>query len=1071
MEPQDHEAGGAAAGAAGGVLVQPDSDACLTGSDDSFGFGRAGSWSLSGELPPGANLGGFTILRLLAQGGMGRVYEARQEAPRRTVAVKVLREGALSSIASERLLREAETLASLRHPHIAQIHTCGTAPAAHGGVPFFVMELVEGARTITRFVAARAPSVRARVALFRKVCDAVAHGHRHGVVHRDLKPANILVDAAGEPKVIDYGIARGADGTGDAAGGERAMADGGACITRAGDVVGTLRYMSPEQVLEPGRGPDARSDVYALGLVLHELLVGRLPYDLAGMPLAEAARVLSSHAAPGTALVERAVLAEERRDDARALAVIVATCLEPSPADRYATAGEVAADLDRWLDGRAIVARPPTPLESLRRLARRHRIACIATTAFAATLVASVVAVSLLSWRLEGQRREARAAHGLAAREAASARSQLYASTVLLAAAARDRDNLPEAANLLAEARAVAGTDPASQPIELACLAASLDDSIATLPPSADTVTAVAWSPDGRRLVIGDRKGVVRIHTADSPTDAEVTTLAVHVGAVWSVAFSPDGRLLAEATGEGTVCVRDIASGTCLETLKVGQTVYAAAFSPDGQVVATGSRDRTVRLWDVESGRETRVLEGHEGTVYGVAFAPNGAIVATCSHDRTVRLWDAETGRQRAVLHGHDDRVFDVAVSPDGRVVASASEDGTVRLWDILGETETGCLHHPVRVNAIAFSADGTQIATAAADGILRIWDVGRGVEAMHLRGHRAAVWSLAWAAEGRRVATGAADGDIRLWDPARRLDVLPVGGRVLSAAHSPDGMTLAIGTDAAEVRLCDAATLVERGRLGSALGRVNGVAWSPDGGLVAGACDDGAVFVWDAASRERTVAVQPHTRRVYAVAFAPAGGLLATASEDRTVAFLDPRTGASAGPALAHPRRVFCVAFSPDGSRVATACEDRSVRFWDVLTGAELTRLSGHEGPVNWVTFSPDGRSLASAASDGTVRLWAAADGSLAGILGGPASQVWKVAFSPDGSRVAAAAADGTVHLWDASSGRSALTLAGHRDQVWAVAFAADGRSLVSGAWDGTARVWGIAPAEIVRRRAGDAR
>ena len=329
----------------------------LTGADDSFGLGRDDSWSLSGELAAGVDVGGFTIIRLLATGGMGRVYEARQDAPRRTVAVKVIREGAVPSAAHERLLREAETLARLRHPHVAHIHTCGTAPAALGGMPFFVMELVDGARSITRFAAARALSIRGRVGLFRKVCDAVAHGHRQGVVHRDLKPANILVGSDGEPKVIDYGIAWEPQAALHEA---ASQPQGSAVDTTAafgGRVVGTLRYMSPEQLLAPDRGPDARSDVYALGLVLHELVAGRLPYDLAEKSVAEAMRLLGSGAAPCTTIVERAASAEERRDDARALAVVVAKCLEPLPAERYGDAAELAADLDRWLAGRAIRAR------------------------------------------------------------------------------------------------------------------------------------------------------------------------------------------------------------------------------------------------------------------------------------------------------------------------------------------------------------------------------------------------------------------------------------------------------------------------------------------------------------------------------------------------------------------------------------------------------------------------------------------------------------------------------------------------------------------------------------------
>lgn len=1067
--PAVGDAGAALAGGGGHAdAAGRADDACLTGADDSFGFGRAASWCLSGELPPGLDLGGVTILRLLAAGGMGRVYEARQASPRRTVAVKVIREGVVSPIAAERLLREAQTLATLRHPHIALIHTCGTLPAEYGGSPFFVMELVDDARSITRFAASRAVSIRSRVALFRKVCEAVAHGHRHGVVHRDLKPANILVDAAGEPKVIDYGIAAGGLEQGDrvAASAGVVPPPTGAC----GAVLGTLRYMSPEQLLSPTDAADARSDVYALGLVLHELVAGRLPYDLAGMSVAEATRVLGRATAPGTGVVEAAVRMEEPKDDARALAVVVAKCLEPLAAERYATAADVAADLGRWLEGRAVTARPPTPLESLRRLARRHRVSVSVVAGLATALVAAVVAVSLLSVRLDAQRRAAEVARADAAAEATAAVNQLYASTVLLAAAARDRDNLPDARRLLDDARRL--VRDGEPPIELACLSATLDDSLAALPVTEGAVTAVAWSPVGRWIVCGDERGVVRICDADAPVAAAPRTLATHAGRIWSLAFAADGRTVAVTAGDGSVVLHDVATGKRTKALEgTSALAYTVAFSADGGRLATASRDRVVRLWDVATGRETGVLRGHEGSVYAVAWFADGAAVATASNDGTLRIWDTESGRSRLTLRGHADRVFDVAVAPDGRRLASASEDGTVRLWDPATGRETACLRHPCRVNAVAFADGGDRIATAAADGVVRVWDVGRGVETAHLRGHAAAIWGVAWAPDGACLATAGADGTLRLWAADGRPDVVEFGGRVLSAAHAPDGALVAVGTENAEIHLRDAATLEDRGRLGPAMGRVHDVAWSPDGGLVAAACDDGAVFVWEAASRRRVVAVQAHTKRVYSVGFSADGRRLVSASEDRTVSVRDPLTGAVVGPTLPHPRRVFRAAFTPDGRTIATACEDRLVRLWDAATGAETQVLEGHTGPVNWVAFGPGGARIATASSDGTVRLWRTADGALERVLTGPAGQVWKAAFSPDGGRVAGAAADGTVHLWNASSGRPVLSLPGHRDQAWCVAFAPDGRSLISGSWDGTARAWGIETAEIVRRRAAAGR
>jgi WD40 repeat protein len=1034
----------------------------LTGLSADLGLGSS-PWSAGHEeeLAPGTDLGGVVIVRLLARGGMGSVYEARQTSPARTVAVKVVRDGRLGPDVLRRFADEARALARLRHPHVAQIHACGTFAAPRGTMPYIVMELVEAARSITEHAAGR--PIRERVSLVHDAAAAVAHGHGQGVVHRDLKPGNILVDATGWVKVIDFGVARSvhADGT----------THRGATAT--GDLVGTLRYMSPEQLGADPDAVDARTDVYALGLVLHELVAGGLPYDLQGKSPVEAARILDGRTAPPTATVERAARAAGglRADETRSLAAIVAKCLEPRPADRYPTAGVVEAELGRWLAGEPVHARPLTAAESLWRLAAKHKAVVAAAAVALASLLAALAGITLFSLRAEGQRRAAVAARLLAEtrqreadRQAAEARGQLYLSTVLLAAEARERDNLAEAERLLAAAADLVAAAGPGHPVELDCLAASLDDSIATHPGHHDTVNAVAWSPDGARLATGAADGSVRVHAAGD--GAEGVEVVGPGAAVWAVTFSPDGGRLAIASADSLVRILDTAGWREVARLTGHDgAAYAAAFAPDGSLLATAGRDGTTRLHDTATWRERAVLAGHEGTVYAAAFSPDGARLATGGQDGVVRLWDVATGTTQHTLTGHEGRVFRVAFAAAGGRLATAAEDGTARVWDLAGDTATVVVRHPFRVNGVAFVGDDRRIATASADGMLRIHDAATGAEVSRLRGHAGPLWSLAIVPGTARAATGSADGTAREWDldftVAPRADC---GGKVLAAAFAPDGRRLAVGTGTAEVRLYDAATMLPAGRLATDAGRVNDVAFAPDGRRVAAAGDDGTVRIWSHHSPAAAV-IPAHRRRVYAVAFA-ADGRLATASEDRTARVWDAVGGAAAGPPLRHPKRVFRVAFAPGDERLATAGEDRLVRLWDVASGAEVRRFAGHEGAVNWVAFSPAGDRLASGSSDGTVRLWSVADGGPLAVLTGPARQVWKVAFSPDGSRVAAVSADGTAQVWVVASGRPAALLRGHTDQVWAVAFAPDGRSLVTGGWDGSLRAWGVSAAEIARRR-----
>ena len=1041
----------------------------LSRADDHFGFGTSTPSAArgGGVLAPGTSLDGVTIIRLIAEGGMGRVYEGRQAAPERAVAVKVLRGGFASASLVRRFEYEARVLARLRHPTIAQIFTFGTYDDGDGVVPFFVMEMIDGGRPITRHALEAGLGVREIVTVFRRVCAAVAHGHQKGVIHRDLKPGNILVDAGGEPKVIDFGVARSIEPDhGDPT-----------QMTRAGDVVGTLRYMSPEQLGVGDGDVDARSDVYALGLVLHEVLTGSLPYDLRGMSFVEAARILDDPSPTSTTAVERVARAAGCGAlDSRALATIIGTCLEKRPADRYATAVEVEAELGRWLAGEAILARPPTPGESLVRFARRHRAATAAAVAILASLVAAISGISFFYVRAEQDRQRADAARLVAVRreeeaehQAAAARAQLYISNVLLAAAARDRDNVSEAKRLLADARGLVADAGTANPIELNCLAASLDESVAAIGGHAGNVTAVGWSRDGTTLASGASDGAVRLGTRTVGAVAwNEVPIGDHDDAVWSVAFAPDGGVLATVSGDGTVRLWDVARRVCLKTLEGhGSAAYAVAFAPDGGLLATGGRDRVVRIWDTATWEPRGELRGHESTVHAVSFAAAGALLATASADGTVRVWDVATGQQAKCFTGHQGRVFGVAFSPDGRHLASVGEDATARVWDV-ESAETGpTMRHPFRCNGVAWLADGRRLATASHDGILRVWDAASGVEHGRFHGHTATIWSIATGAADGWVATGSGDGTVRVWDTdATIAPVMRGDDKVLSVCFAPDGQTIATAMANSVVCLWDAATLQARGVLRKAVGRVNDVRFSPDGETVAGCCDDGSVQLWDRGTRQRRDWFKPHERRVYAVDFSPDGRLVATAAEDRSARISDLASGTRVGEPLKHGSRVFRATFSPDGSLLATACEDRTARLWRVADGSEVRRFTQHEGPVNWVAFSSDGSMLVTACSDGAVRAWSVADGGLVSVMTGPSRQIWKAAFSPDGCRVAGVSADGTAQVWDVATGRAMPVLRGHGDQVWGVAFAPDGRAVATGSWDGTARIWGVSVAEIARRR-----
>ena len=358
----------------------------LVGIDDDFGFGRSSPPrerdrivnAAANDTDPlvGATVADVVLQRVIGEGGMGRVYLARQLRPDRAVAVKLLKPGMLSAGGLRRFERESQVLASLQHPGIAHIHSFGTFSAAGTESPYIVMEYIDGAKPVTEYAEDRGLTSRERLQLFREVCNAVSHAHSRGILHRDLKPGNILVAADGQPKIIDFGVAR--------------QLDRDTILTTAhediGRLIGTIQYMAPEQFRGAAREMDVRIDVYSLGVVLYELLTGRPPHDLRRAVLAEAARVVLEEEPQPLSFHDRAL----NRDVGR----IARKCLEKNPQHRYASAVDLACDIGRYLEGEPVLARPPSLADRLARACRRHRVAL----AFVAGTL--TVLVSLLAWSL-----------------------------------------------------------------------------------------------------------------------------------------------------------------------------------------------------------------------------------------------------------------------------------------------------------------------------------------------------------------------------------------------------------------------------------------------------------------------------------------------------------------------------------------------------------------------------------------------------------------------------------------------------------------------------------------------
>jgi WD40 repeat protein/predicted Ser/Thr protein kinase len=1001
------------------------------------------TWSRPPEPgpPPVQAIGSYRVVRVLGEGGMGTVYEAEQDNPRRTVALKVIRAGLTSDFLVKRFTREAQILGRLHHPGIAHIYEAGLA---EDGRPFFAMEFLRGL-PLDEYARLRGLTIPARLELLERVCDAVQHAHDQGVIHRDLKPANILVDETGQPRVLDFGVARATD----------ADLQTTAARTQAGQLLGTLGYMSPEQVTGDPDVLDRRSDVYALGVILFQLLANQLPYHLEHLPLPEAARVIREQEPSRLGWINAVC-----RGD---IETIVAKALEKEPARRYPCAGELAADIRRHLNHEPIRARPPSALYQLRKFARRHKALVAAVLGIGLALAAGTVVSVLYAVRAGQNAREAEENARQARENERQARYQTYKAHLAAAAAALSTHDVADAARQL---------EAAPQELrgwEWHHLHARLDDSDAVLPaghvlrrgpsgfrfavftPNALVVTdeqgrrvsstprrdvpgkwPTVYSADGKTWltaeIVDGPGGVIRV--LESTGRERLLRLPFGHRGAGGLHLSPDGKRVAVLQFDGSMSICDVSA--CRETAHLPRprdNFNALAFSEDGRRLAVAADTPVVPVWETDTGRAVEV-HTRRTRVMAVAFHPRGDRLLTASGDGTVQQWDLRTGREVGLPYErHGGEVRAVAYSPDGLRVASAGVDRTVRLWSAEGRGNEAVLHgHTRSVIGLAFSRDGRRLASTQEDGIVRLWDTGPDATLPVLRGHTGYVYPVAYTPDGRLIASGSWDGSVLLWDAATGQSVppMPQGGYVRALALSPDSTRLV------------------------AMGDVT----------------DG-LRVWDVASRRHVATYSTTEKATWAVAYRPSGSHIAVLGPGHIIEVLDAATGervttADAGERLEWRAVRRALAYSPDGRLLAAPYEGNRVGLWEADTYRLVDTLTGHEGTVLSVAFSADGRRLVSAGFDSQIRVWDVESKDCLLTLRGHANEVFAAVFHPDGSRIASGGRDRLVRLWDAATGEELVRLPGHSGYVYSLAFSPDGKTLVSSSGDATLRLWDTEPLRL---------
>lgn len=1016
-------------------------------------------------LRPGVRFGEFQIVREVGRGGMGVVFEAVQIPLNRRVALKILPAiSALDDRARARFQNEARAVGGLHHPHIVPVYAVGQV----GEVHYFCMQFVDGpslaavlrsvarpaerdsasagsAAASTLIEAATSHSTdyyRTVARLIRQAADALHHAHECGVVHRDVKPGNLLLDPVGNLWVVDFGLARlpGSDLTGSA------------------DVLGTLRYMSPEQASGKATTLDGRGDVYSLGVTLYELLALR-PAFPADDREALLNQVLHDEPAP-LRRVAPGVPAD--------LETITRKATAKEPGDRYSSAAAFRDDLARFLDDRPIEARPPTVWQRGGKWAKRNRavVGVVLTAAFV-SLAATAAVAAVAAGQIAREKGVTDEANGKLRESIGHKDRALYTANVLVARKAQLDSDLGKAARFL-DACPEATRDWEWYYLRSKCSPSSTSFRHLTVEQLSHGISA-----DGSTVMTGLlTKGVMQVYRLPAgPVTVWPDPVLIDAAAEGFKSapadseLRPDGtRFLAQDAIRKFAVVWDTSTGSVVsrKTMPVKTSLGPGGkfiFGPFGLEVLKYA-DGTLVVWDVEADRERvrvqfpespRRIHYCDGYRKFVIESPGRIEVRDGKTGRYLAGWSQDPLKSRPIL----------ACSPTGTHLAEfAVNEVDVReiatgklVWTLRG--------HYGQVGSAAFSPDGARLATGDNQRTVTVWDLTTGRESVTVRQNAAVVKDLAFRDDGYSLVCGCMM-ETRIWDTLALRDGGPYSAHRHSSdqvAVSPDGKRAIVSSTrdggGHDLRVVELPGERELRVLSSHPKTAFGITpISADGRLVAVKCPDGIARVWDLDSGEQ-VFDRPCPRYATGqVRLSPDGKRVAIGESGKAVAVFDLASGTETHrfpPTKVSFRPV--MEFSPRGDRFVVNNVENAVTLYDMDSGNSVV-LRGHGGIVSGIDFPADGSVVATASWDGTVRIWDATDGALRAAHSVHASMIYCLAYHPSGTRLAVASQDKNVRVLNAENGEEYVAFSGVGDTD-RLQFTADGKTLLGyGGGDGI-RAW----------------
>jgi WD40 repeat protein/serine/threonine protein kinase len=973
-------------------------------------------------------LGGRYRLRdRVGAGGFGVVYLAEDLQLHRAVALKLPRAPLPhDSVERARFFREANAAAGLHHPQIVALYDAGEMD----GVCYLASAYCPGETLATWAERNHGTHPETAAQIVLALAEAIQHAHENGVLHRDIKPQNVLLDPTIQyrslpfsPKLTDFGIAK--------------LIDGDGTQTATEMMLGTPRYMAPE--LAAGRrdqlGPAC--DVYALGVVLYELLTGRAP--ISGSSHADTLRrVLSDDPVP-----PRSEAPHVPRD----LEAICLTCLEKDPNRRYLSAKRLAEDIERFLQHQPTIARPIPPLERAARWARRRPAAAVAIAAslfFLVGLIAYIRQLATLNRDLNHSNvslgnalRDTERAKGLAEASDERARQLLYIADMRLAGRAWKAGDLRELTHFLRR----------------------------HIPKDNEP----------------DRRGF-EWHYLWNQSELRSNLIAQLDKAAYGIRLSPDNRLIAVAGQDALVRVYDVNSNTLIRCIETGQReVNGASFSPDGRRIASAGDDGTIRVWRLDDAQNLLTIPAHSSLAFHAVYTPDGTTIVSCGNENVIKFWNAETGAALGEARGGHQRLVDeVAMSQDGRWMASAGTEGLAMLWrtDTREEVRAFRLRaNHLETSAVALAPDATFLVTGDNDLAVRLWSVATGRELASGK-HLDYIHSVAVSPDGRFIASGDRSGTVQLWQIPEQLPNpvdrdLPVSelqlrrswracnGRAYSMQFDRDGERLFTSGADGSVKSWSLPPVGGPRELMPPR-QTNDFEFAPGSNLLAVSGDESLritnlethEWVWDLpieGQKFRMIRCDGVGKFVAAVA-----------PSELRIGIWDVKTGE-----LHHTWELSgkfppSIALAKDGSRLVILDPNTDrVMLWDTASRQIVRTWQAQLGRNSQAMMSPDGRLLV-ATFDRTIYCFDPSSESVRRILTTHAQGLEDIAFSPTESILATASMDRLVKLWDLRSGEEIATLSGHLAPVVSVCFASQGRSVITACKDGTVKVWNVAGEEL---------